>query len=316
MILVTGSAGFIGKNVCLYLLKQNQKVIGIDNYITGSSKELDTLKANPNFTFIEASIEKENIKDILKSYRFEKVFHLACPTGVPNLEIIPIEMLTTLSYGTKNILDVALTNQARFFLSSSSEVYGDPNVFPQTEEYTGNVDPVGIRSPYEEGKRFSEALTMAYVRKYHLDARIVRIFNAYGHHFSEKDTRIIPSFISKAVKEEDLVIFGKGYHKRTFVYIDDVINAFMTVMDKGIMGGVYNIGTPKQYTITEVAKVVIEITRSKSRVIINNEKSLHDIKGRLPSTEKLEKLGWQGKVSLAEGIQKIVDIMNCQLVTV
>ncbi len=304
MILITGCAGCIGINFSLYLLNKNEKIIGVDNCITGACDELDNLKSNPNFTYIQASIEKESIKDILKDYKFEKIFHLACPTGVSNLKKIPLEMMDTLYEGTKNILDIAKDNNAKFLISSSSEVYGNPKVFPQTEEYHGDVDPVGIRSPYEEGKRMAETLTMAYVRKYKLDAKIIIIFNTYGPYFSKKDTRIIPTFITRALKNEDLEVHGKGDQKRTFLYIDDLINGFLIAMDKGEVGGIYNVGSSKQFSILDLAKLVIEITGSKSKIKFIERES-HDIEERLPSTEKIQKLGWQETVSLKEGIQKI-----------
>ena len=300
--LITGVAGFIGTNMALSCLKKGKKVVGIDNLITGNNKNIEHLLSYSNFDFFEVAIEEKRISKILKDASIDKIFHLACPTGVPNLEILQEEMMMSLSCGMKNILQLAKEKKASLVFSSSSEVYGDPQVFPQTEEYFGNVNPIGPRSPYEEGKRFSEALLMVYVKKYKIHASIIRIFNTYGPFFSEKDERVIPKFCTLVKKGKNLLIHGKGEQKRTFLFIDDLIEAFHLVMEKGNFGDVFNVGSTKQYKIIDVANLILQIVGETKSKIVFQSRPKHDHEQRLPSVEKIEKLGWKEKISLEEGI--------------
>ena len=316
--LVTGAAGTIGISLVKALLAKEQKkgqdkseekekVIGLDNFITGSHKNLEKLRSDDNFTFLEMALEDPQLAEKLKDFKIAKIFHLACPTGVPNLEILSEEMLSASSRGTKNILKLALQKKACFVYSSSSEVYGDPLISPQAESYTGNVDPVGIRSPYEEGKRFSEALTMTFVKKHNLDAKIVRIFNTFGPDFYEHDLRVIPHFLTQAWKNKDLVVQGDGKQRRTFLYVDDLINGLFLIMDQGLRGEVYNLGSDLEMSILELAQLIVKMTKSKSKIVFS-ERPEHDPTMRKPALGKINKLGWKQTISLEAGLKKILDL--------
>src|SRR3990167_3536779 len=287
-ILITGGAGFVGANLCKRLLGDGHEVAAVDNFITGSSKNIRDLKKYPKFTFIKHDITKPWPKNFeLLTSNFELIFHLACPTGANNLVPLAEEMLLTCSIGTRNILELAKKTGATVLFTSSSEVYGDPKVSPQKEDYTGNVDPVGIRSPYEEGKRFSESLTLMYARKYRLDAKIVRVFNTYGPKMSEKDTRVIPALLFRALNNQPLTIYGDGLQRRTFCYVDDLVNGLLQVIEKGNNGQVYNIGNNTEISILDLAEVILKITGSRSRFQFLPRPS-HDHQRRLPSLEKIQ----------------------------
>ncbi len=313
-ILVTGGAGFIGSNLCSRLLQQGDAVIAVDNFITSTGENLKPLLKNPNFTFIKHDITKPFPKILNTKYLpagrhgkiLDTIYHLACPTGVPNVTKLAEEMLLTCSEGTRNVLELALRNNANLLLTSSSEVYGDPEVFPQSEDYTGNVDPTGIRSPYEEGKRFSESLVAAYVRKHGLDAKIVRIFNTYGPGMTLGDTRVIPHFLSQIKKNEPLTVQGDGLQKRTFCYVGDLIDGFLKVLELGNPGEVYNLGSDEEITIADLAKLMLQLSGSKNK-IVSVDRPSHDHQARLPSLEKVKKLGWEQKITLIDGLKKILE---------
>lgn len=306
-ILITGGTGFIGSNLSKRLLEQGHRVIAIDNLITSNGDNLKQLLRNPKFKFIKHDIVKPFPKRKFDpdqiGTKFEIIYHLACPTGIPNLVGLAEEMLLACSVGTRNILELAKKSRAKLLFTSSSEVYGDPQVFPQKESYTGNVDPVAIRSPYEEGKRFSESLVTMYVRKYNIDARIVRVFNTYGRSMALDDSRVIPRFLQQALHNKPLTVEGKGIQTRTFCYVDDLVDGLIMVMKKGKKGEVYNLGSNKEVRIIDLAKLIIEITSSKSKVTYV-ERPTHDPKRRLPSLKKVKRLGWRSKVSLEKGLIK------------
>jgi len=301
--LVTAGAGFIGSNLCLKLLNSNYKVIAVDNLITSTGKNLSELSKNPNFTFFKQDI-KEPLDNIIRSkLRFNVIYHLACPTGVPNIKSLGEEMLFTCSIGTKNILDLALVHNAKLLFTSSSEVYGDPLVFPQNEKYNGNVDCIGYRSPYEEGKRFSESIIVNYVKKYCLDAKIVRIFNTYGPGMSKDDTRVIPRFINQIAKNKPLLIEGDGMQTRTFCYINDLINGLLLIMEKGIKGHVYNLGSDQEIAIKDLARIMLKLKKTKSK-IVRIKRPSHDHNRRLPSLDKVKQIGWEPTTKLIDGLSK------------
>jgi len=308
-ILITGVAGHIGSNIANRLLGEGNEVVGVDNFITGSKENLKILLSNPKFVFIKASIEEQWLKDELAAYHFEEIYHLACPTGVPNLERLSEEMLSATSIGTRNILKIAQEHKSRFLLASSSEVYGEPNIFPQTEEYTGNVQPTGMRSPYEEGKRFSESLVAAFVRKHKLDAKIARIFNTYGPNMSWADQRVVPRFLDQALSGKALTVHGGGLQRRTLLYIDDLVSGLVLILRDGDSGEIYNIGSDKECSILEVANLILKLTNSKSRILFT-QRPPHDHQARMPSLEKINKLGWQPKTSLELGLQKTLESLK------
>ncbi|KKU12075.1 MAG: dTDP-glucose 4,6-dehydratase [Candidatus Woesebacteria bacterium GW2011_GWA1_45_8] len=314
-ILITGSAGFIGSNLAEYLLEQGEFVVGVDNFITGSRENLKDLRSAPNFTFIEAAVEDPSLKGKLTGFKFDEIYHLACPTGVPNLVTLAEEMLSATSFGTKNVLDIALASKARFLFTSSSEVYGDPLVFPQGEEYTGNVDPVGLRSSYEEGKRFAESLTAMYVRKHKVDARIVRVFNTYGPNMSYKDQRVIPVFLNAIETGKPLPIHGDGTQKRTFCHVDDLINGLVLAMRKGGPGEVYNLGSDKEVTVLKLATTLARLADTDVKLSFLPRPS-HDHQARRPKLTKIKALGWSPKISLEEGLARTLKLPHSATIKV
>lgn len=307
-ILVTGAAGLIGSNLCEKLLMDGHQVVAVDNFITGSPDNIKSLKSFPKFTFIKHDITKSFPKNFeLLTFNFELIFHLACPTGVPNLGPLAEEMLLTCSLGTRNILELAKKHKAKVLFTSSSEVYGDPQVSPQNESYTGNVDPVGFRSPYEEGKRFAESLIMMYVKKYKLDAKIVRVFNTYGPGMSAEESRVIARFLGQTFKDRPLTVYGKGLQKRTFCFVDDLVDGLILVMKKGKSGEVYNLGSDQQISIINLAKLILKLTNSKSTIKFV-ERAKHDHQSRLPDLKRVKNLGWKLNVNLIEGIKRTFEI--------
>jgi len=307
--LVTGGAGFLGSNLCTDLLEKGYEVVVVDNFLTGSRENIDRLKASPRFTFIEMCIASREYQETFNGnnkWKFDEVYHLGCPTGVPNIERLGEEMMDVSSIGTKNVLKTALESGARFVFTSSSEIYGDPEISPQSEKYTGNVDPQGPRANYEEAKRFSETLVQLYVRKYGLHACTLRLFNVYGPNLNAADTRAIPVFVQKALRNEPLPVHGDGSHIRTMCYVADLVNGLQLVVKKGVSGEVYNIGSDEQITIGDLAKKIIEITGSKS-VVKFTEGFAHDHKSRMPNLEKIHGIGWKRMVGLEEGLLKTIE---------
>lgn len=303
-ILVTGGAGFIGSNLVKKLLDRGDYVTALDNLITSTGANLKQFLKNPNFTFIKHDITKPFPKSTShKLSAISYIYHLACPTGVPNLTRLSREMLTTCSIGTLHILDLAMKNKSILVFTSSSEIYGDPKEFPQLESYTGNVDPTGLRSSYEEGKRFSESLIAVYVRKYNLDARIVRVFNTYGPGTSSSETRVVPVFLTCAIKNKNMPVSGIGMQTRTFCYVDDLVAALLLVAERGKKGNVYNAGSDTEISILELAKLVLMVTDSKSKIEFV-KRAEHDHNGRKPDLSKLKSLGWKQTVGLHEGLKK------------
>lgn len=302
-ILVTGAAGFIGSHLCRALLSQKHTVIAVDNLITGDRANISDILHHPRFTFLKHDIIKPFPSKLSTlNFKLSTIYHLACPTGVPNLTRLAEEMLLTSSIGTRNILELARKHNATFLLTSSSESYGNPLVFPQKETYTGNVDPTGIRSPYEEGKRFAESLTVMYSRKYKLNTKIVRIFNTYGPNMSQNDLRVIPMFLHAALNNQPIPLHGAGLQKRTFCYVDDMVGGLIIVMRKGNSGEVYNIGSNQQTTIKKLAHLIIKISRSNSKIVYTARPS-HDHQARLPDLTKIKRLGWKPQTTLLDGLK-------------
>lgn len=299
-ILVTGGAGFIGKNLCLALIKQHHKVIAVDNFSTSNRKTLKDLSSHPSFGFKEHDIVNP-LPPTLTRKPLDQIYHLACPTGVPNLTRLAEEMLLTCSIGTRNMLELARMKKAKLLFTSSSEIYGNPTMSPQKETYTGNVDPLGIRSSYEEGKRFAESLISMYVRIHNLDAKIVRIFNTYGPGMSDTDSRVIPRFFYQSRSGKPITVHGKGTQKRTFCYVDDLVRGLLLVMRKGKPGEAYNLGSHEQITIRQLARVIRALTKSASS-ITSTDRPEHDHDYRLPSLGKVKKIGWYPTISLRRGI--------------
>lgn len=300
--LVTGGAGFIGQNLCRVLLTQNIKVIAIDNFITSEKLGVKELKKHKNFKFIQRDITKNLPKSLFKE-KIDVIFHLACPTGVDNLEKLGKEMLLTCSEGTMNVLELARTKGTRIVFTSSSEIYGNPQVFPQKETYEGRVSPTGYRSTYEEGKRFSESLIAFYVRRYKVDASIARVFNTYGPGMSRSDSRVIPRFMNQSLKNENLTVEGKGTQTRTFCYVDDLVSGLILIAKKGETGEVYNLGNNKEIKIIDLAKKILIATGGKKKLKFIKRPE-HDHDRRLPDLIKIKRLGWTPEVDFSEGLRR------------
>lgn len=304
-VLVTGGAGLIGSFLIDRLLNEGKEVICIDNFITSSEANIKRFSKFSNFKLFKHDISKDLPKALEnKSFRINEIYHLACPTGVPNLPLLSLEMLHTSSLGTENILKIAKAHNSSFIFTSTSEVYGNPLEFPQKETYAGNVNPVGPRSPYEEGKRFAECLIMSYVKKYSLNAKIVRLFNVYGPKKYE-DTRVIAKFINQAKKNKPITVEGQGNQMRTFCYVEDIVEALILINRKGQKGEIYNAGSNRLISILDLANIIKSVTNSKSNIELIDRPS-HDHQSRLPDLKKVKKLGWKQKIDLEEGLKKII----------
>ena len=299
-ILVTGYAGFIGSNLCFKLLERSQ-VIGVDNFISGQRKNVNDLRKNSRFVFINQDITKPlKIREHL-----DEIWNLACPASPVDYSRYPIETLMTGSIGVKNVLDLALKNKAKFLHTSTSEIYGEPQKHPQKETYWGYVNPIGPRSCYDESKRFAESLIENYRKKCKLDTKIVRIFNTYGPRMRVDDGRVVSNFITQALKGKNLTVYGKGTQTRSFCFVSDMIEGLIKMM-KSREHGPVNLGNPEEYTVLELAKKIIQITNSKSKIVFLPLPA-DDPTRRKPDISKANKiLSWQPKVSLKNGLLKTI----------
>lgn len=310
---IAGGAGFIGSHLSGKLLNNGFVVYCVDNLITGSKTNVNNLLDNPNFMLFRNDITTPltNIADRMEEVDY--IFHLASPAS-PNINSaksymkLPIETMLSNSLGTYNLLLLAKEKNAKFLFASTSEVYGDPSVSPQPESYFGNVSPNGIRSVYDEAKRFGEALTFAFLRKYDMDARIIRIFNTYGPNMQKDDGRVISNFINQAIGEVPVTVYGEGSQTRSFCYIDDMVEGIISAMSsQNTKGEVINLGNPDERTIKEIAEIVKGLTGSRSQ-IINEPRPAEDPERRNPDIEKAKKLlQWEPKVSLDEGLKKTIE---------
>ena len=301
-ILLTGGAGFIGSNLSDLLIKEGHSIICMDSLITGKKDNVRHLLDNPNFKFIEHDVTKYiDIKE-----KMDYVLHLASPASPVDYLKYPIKTLKVGSLGTHNALGVAKEHKAKFFLASTSEVYGDPLVNPQPETYWGNVNPIGPRGVYDEAKRFAEAITLAYHRSHGIDTKIIRIFNTYGPKMRDHDGRAIPNFIDQALKNEPLTVYGDGSQTRSFCYVTDLIAGIYKLMQSNLNEPV-NIGNPNEMKLIDLAKKIIELTNSKS-VIEHKPLPTDDPKVRRPDTTKAKKeLKWQANVGLDEGLKNTIN---------
>ena len=301
-VLITGGAGFIGSHLCDFLLNKNFKIICVDNLITGNKKNIEHLSNNQNFKFINQDISKH----ITINENLDYILHLASPASPVDYQKIPIQTLKVGSLGTHNTLGLALVKKAKYLLASTSEVYGDPLVNPQPETYWGNVNPIGVRGCYDESKRFAEALVMAYHRIHNVDIRIARIFNTYGPRMSKDDGRVVPNFITQAVSNKPLTIYGDGKQTRSFCYINDLIEGIYRLMMSNINEPV-NLGNPEEHTILEFAEKIKKITKSKSKIVFK-DLPIDDPKVRCPDISRARKeLEWEPRVGLNEGITKTIE---------
>ena len=301
-VLITGAAGFLGSHLCDRFLAEGDEVVGLDNYITGSPANIAHLSADKRFSFVE-----QNISEYTEiSGALDGVLHFASPASPIDYLKLPIETLKVGSLGTINALGIAKAKGARFFLASTSEVYGDPLEHPQTEGYWGNVNPIGPRAVYDEAKRFSEAATMAYHRTHGVDTRIVRIFNTYGPRMRPQDGRVVSNFITQALAGQPLTVYGDGSQTRSFCYVDDEVEGIFRLFMRGDAQPT-NIGNPDEYTVKQLAEIVIELTRSSSEIVYE-ELPTDDPKVRKPDISRARRmLGWEPKVPVREGVARTVD---------
>jgi dTDP-glucose 4,6-dehydratase len=304
-VLITGGAGFIGSHLCKYILENSKKVICLDNLITGSEKNIESLRSNPDFQFINTDVAKPielgNVKP-------NCILHLASPASPVDYQEFPEETLLVNSTGTLNMLNLAKEYGSKILITSTSEVYGDPLVHPQTETYLGNVNTFGPRSCYDESKRFAEAATYVFLKKYNLDARIIRIFNTYGPNMQVNDGRVVSNFINQAIRNEPLTIYGDGSQTRSFCYVSDMVEGIYKAMfTDGTKGEIFNLGNPEEYTMSELAAKIKEFTESISEIVYK-ELPPDDPKQRKPDITKAGKfLNWKPEVSVDEGLKKTIE---------
>lgn len=301
-VLITGAAGFLGSHLCERFLKEGMYVIGMDNLITGDMRNIEHLMPNPNFEF--------NHHDVTKFVHvpgeLDYIMHFASPASPIDYLKIPIQTLKVGAMGTHNLLGLARVKNARFIIASTSEVYGDPLVHPQTEDYWGHVNPIGPRGCYDEAKRYQEAITMAYHRYHNLETRIVRIFNTYGPRMRLNDGRVLPAFIGQALRGEDITVFGDGSQTRSFCYVDDLVEGIYRLLLSDYSLPV-NIGNPKEITIGQFAEEIIQLTGTDQKVVYKPLPQ-DDPKQRQPDISKAKEiLGWEPKVSREEGLRITYD---------
>ncbi len=301
-VLVTGGAGFIGSHLCEYFINKGFEVICMDNLLTGDIKNIENLFSNENFVFIKQDVTNY----IHVPGKIDYVLHFASPASPIDYNNLPIQTLKVGALGTHKTLGLAKEKGARFLLASTSEVYGDPLVHPQNEDYWGNVNPIGPRGVYDEAKRFAEAMTMAYNRYHKVNTRIVRIFNTYGPKMRINDGRAIPTFISQALMGEDITVFGDGSQTRSFCYISDLVDGIFKLLMSNYCYPV-NIGNPNEMTVKQLAEKIIEITNSKSKIVYH-PLPIDDPKVRQPDISRAKTiLGWEPKVSLEEGLKNTIE---------
>ena len=300
-ILVTGGAGFLGSHLCERLLREGHEVICIDNLFTGRKSNIEHLLGNPRFEFVR--------HDIIDPFKFEvdQIYNLACPASPPHYQYNPIKTIKTSVMGSINCLGLAKRVKARVFQASTSEVYGDPQVHPQPESYWGNVNPIGKRSCYDEGKRCAETLFFDYHRENRVDIRVVRIFNTYGPRMHEADGRVVSNFIVQALRGDDITIYGDGSQTRSFCYVDDLIEGFVRFMAQTETVGPVNLGNPGEFTMKELAELTLKLVGGKSK-LVHKPLPSDDPKQRQPDITLARKvLKWEPKVPLEEGLKRTID---------
>lgn len=300
-ILVTGGAGFLGSHLCDRLIREGNDVICVDNLFTGSKDNIRHLLSNPYFEFIRHDVTEPLYVEV------DQIYNLACPASPPHYQHNPIKTAKTSVYGAMNMLGLAKRVNARILQASTSEVYGDPQVHPQPETYRGCVNPIGIRSCYDEGKRMAETLFFDYQRRNHVDIKVIRIFNTYGPRMNPYDGRVVSNFIVQALKNEDITIYGDGKQTRSFCYVDDLIDGMYRMMDSQDFTGPVNLGNPEEFTILELADRIIKLTGSHSKVAFCPLPGDDPVQRRPVINLAKNKLGWEPAVALEKGLARTIE---------
>lgn len=302
-ILITGGAGFVGHHLTKKLLNQGHKVICVDNLVTGSLKNIEEFKSNPEFEFIQ--------HDICEPLEVEcdEIYNLACPASPVQFKLNPLLISKTCALGSINMLELALKNKAKILQASTSEVYGDPKEHPQKESYNGNVNILGERACYDVGKRLAETLFLNYKKQHGLDVKIIRIFNTFGPNMDENDGRAVSNFITQALRNEDLTVYGDGTHTRSFQYVDDLVEGLIKMMNSDFTGPV-NMGNPNEITVIKLAEKILELTGSASEIVYKNLPPDDPSRRQPDITLAKQRLGWEPKVGLEEGLKRTIDYFN------
>jgi len=306
-ILVTGGAGFLGSHLCEHYLQNNADVVCLDNFFSGSKDNIRHLAGHPYFELIRHDVIHPFFVEV------DRVYHLACPASPIHYQYNPIKTVKTNVMGTINMLGLAKRTKARIMLASTSEVYGDAQVHPQPESYWGNVNPIGIRSCYDEGKRVAETLMIDYHRQNRVDVRIARIFNTYGPRMAVDDGRVVSNFIVQALRGEPLTVYGDGSQTRSFCYVSDLIRGLVALMGAADFPGPVNLGNPSEFTIGELAEAVLRLTRSKSKIVFRPLPQDDPVRRCPDITLAKERLGWEPRVSLDEGLRLSIEYFQKRL---
>jgi UDP-glucuronate decarboxylase len=307
-ILITGGAGFLGSHLCDMMLDRGHRVLCVDNFFTGTQRNVDHLRDNTRFELMRHDVSFPLFVEV------DEIYNLACPASPIHYQRDPVQTTKVSVVGAINMLGLAKRTKAKIFQASTSEVYGDPSVHPQTEDYWGNVNPIGIRSCYDEGKRCAETLFFDYRRQHGLVIKVARIFNTYGPRMHPNDGRVVSSFIVQALRGEDITIFGSGEQTRSFCYVSDLLDGFVRLMDTpNDVTGPINIGNPVEFTMVELATLVIELTGSRSK-IVHLPLPADDPRQRRPDISLArKKLDWEPKIQLREGLQRTINYFDAQL---
>ena len=300
-ILVTGGAGFIGSHLCKRLLDEGNYVICLDNFFTGSIENIEKLQKHPHFELVEHDITEEYFTVI------DQIYNLACPASPPHYQYNPVKTIRTSVMGIINMLELANKYGATLLQASTSEIYGDPLVHPQTESYWGNVNPIGVRSCYDEGKRCAETLMMDYRRQFGTDVKIVRIFNTYGPNMHPNDGRVVSNFIVQALRGDDITIYGNGNQTRSFCYISDLVEGLVRMMNTPNFTGPVNLGNPEERTIKDLASLIIELTHSKSKLVFKPLPSDDPVKRKPDITLAGDKLKWNPAIDTQDGLKETIE---------
>ncbi|CAN5436326.1 SDR family oxidoreductase [soil metagenome] len=309
LVVVTGGAGFLGSHLCDRLLERGHRVVALDDMSTGAVAHVEHLLDHPDFKLIEHDVAQPFPTELHGAWR---VFNLACPASPAYYQSRPVHTTLTSVLGAWRLMEFARSSGARVLQASTSEVYGDPQVHPQTEGYFGHVNPIGVRSCYDEGKRCAEAMMFAYAREFSVDIRVVRLFNSYGPRLSPGDGRVVSNFIVQALRGEPLTVYGDGQQTRSFCYVDDTVEGILRAMDSDFVGPV-NLGNPVEHTVLELANEVLRLTRSESRLVRMPLPADDPTRRRPDISLARELLDWAPQVSLAEGLEATIDYMRSEL---